>query len=229
MSNKVRPLGRKSGFTLVELLIVIAIIGVLSTVGVPTFRRMIQKSKKTEAQVNLGGLYTAEQAFLSEYGAYGNNLARLGFQVDGNAANMTYVIGFFNTTCVPTVDNATPNILPPVAGAIGAAINASYPAYYTTAPISAMSAVGPVNSATNAAVNKLTTQCYGAVGGAGFAGAGGAQVYNTGTGDSNKFTAAAVGVIAPGISKTAPATNTDTDLWTMDDQKLLANAQDGVK
>ena len=59
---------KQTGFTLVELLIVVAIIGVLSTIGVPTFKRMIQKSKKSEAKVNLGGLYTAEQAFFAEKG-----------------------------------------------------------------------------------------------------------------------------------------------------------------
>ena len=36
----------KSGFTLVELLIVVAIIGVLASQGVPAYKRMIQKSRK---------------------------------------------------------------------------------------------------------------------------------------------------------------------------------------
>ncbi|MBY0370262.1 prepilin-type N-terminal cleavage/methylation domain-containing protein, partial [bacterium] len=81
--------GRR-GFTLVELLIVVAIIGVLSTIGVPTFKRMIQKSKKAEAKVGLGGLYTTEAAFFAEYNGYGNNLAKMGYAIDG-AASATYV------------------------------------------------------------------------------------------------------------------------------------------
>src|SRR5690349_9491290 len=97
MSSTVRPLGRKSGFTLVELLIVVAIIGILSTIGVPTFRRMLQKSKKSEAKVALGGLYTAEQAFQSEYGGYGNNVAAIGVTTDGQ--NPIYQVGFPSNTC----------------------------------------------------------------------------------------------------------------------------------
>src|ERR671910_792159 len=111
MARKLFKKYRSYGFTLVELLIVVAIIGVLSTIGIPTFRRMVQKSKKSEAKVNLGGLYTAESAFFAEYGGYGNNLDKIGFETDGS--NLMYVIGFPTTTCgsvtapMPNPDPAT--------------------------------------------------------------------------------------------------------------------------
>jgi type IV pilus assembly protein PilA len=118
--------GKKSrGFTLVELLIVVAIIGVLSSLGIPTFRRMIQKSKKSEAKVNLGALYTSQAAFRAEYSVYGNNLTQMGFEIDGTPSNMIYNIGFFvggctgQTTAAPLVSNSQ-----------GAQLNAAYPAYY---------------------------------------------------------------------------------------------------
>ncbi|MCB0403142.1 MAG: prepilin-type N-terminal cleavage/methylation domain-containing protein [Bdellovibrionales bacterium] len=84
------------GFTLVELLIVVAIIGVLSTIGIPTFRSMVQKAKKSEAKVALGGLYTAEAAFFAEYGGYGNNLTHVGFDLEGQGR--IYSVGFPNAT-----------------------------------------------------------------------------------------------------------------------------------
>jgi type IV pilus assembly protein PilA len=115
---------RNKGFTLVELLIVVAIIGVLSTIGVPTFRRMIQKSKKSEAKVNLGGVYTSEAAFNAEYNYYGNNLTRMGYEIDGSPSALIYTVGFFGTNCA----NQT-TILPTNATAF-AAINAAFPAYY---------------------------------------------------------------------------------------------------
>lgn len=117
----------KRGFTLVELLIVVAIIGVLSTIGVPTFRRMIQKSKKSEAKVNLGGVYTSEAAFNAEYNYYGNNLTRMGFEIEGNPNSLIYTTGFFTTSC----GNQT-TILPTNATAV-AAINAAFTAYYNAA------------------------------------------------------------------------------------------------
>lgn len=116
----------KRGFTLVELLIVVAIIGVLSTIGVPTFRRMIQKSKKSEAKVNLGGVYTTEAAFYAEYNGYGNNLQKMGFEIEGNAASLIYLVGFYTAACA---DQTT---MYPTSG-VSAAINAAFPAYYTAA------------------------------------------------------------------------------------------------
>jgi type IV pilus assembly protein PilA len=121
------------GFTLVELLIVVAIIGVLSTIGVPTFRRMIQKSKKSEAKVNLGGVYTSESAFYAEYNAYGNNLAKMGFQIDGAASTLIYSVGFYDATCSETLGTAA-NIYPTsAANNAYTALNASFPAYFATA------------------------------------------------------------------------------------------------
>src|SRR5690606_11881199 len=106
---------KNKGFTLVELLIVVAIIGVLSTIGVPTFRRMIQKSKKSEAKVNLGGLFTAEAAFQAEYAAYGNNLEAMGFEIDGNPASLIYKVGFIGSNAC-----ADPGTIQPLNAAVTA-------------------------------------------------------------------------------------------------------------
>src|SRR3989338_11106065 len=88
----------RRGFTLVELLIVVAIIGVLSTIGIPTFRKMVQKAKKSEAKVALGGLYTAETAFFAEYGVYGSYLDKIWFELSGTGG-VTYTIGFPTSAC----------------------------------------------------------------------------------------------------------------------------------
>ena len=80
------------GFTLIELLVVVSIIGILATIGVPTFRRMIQKSKQSESKTALGALFTAEVAFHSEYNTYGNLLKFIGFELEGK--NRIYNVGF---------------------------------------------------------------------------------------------------------------------------------------
>lgn len=110
-----------SGFTLVELLIVVAIIGVLSTIGVPTYRSMVQKAKKSEAKVALGGLYTAETAFQAEYGTYGSVLAKVGFDLEGATATRIYTVGFPNGTCSATA-------FFPAAGNI---LSQVYPGYFS--------------------------------------------------------------------------------------------------
>jgi type IV pilus assembly protein PilA len=60
----------KKGFTLIELMIVVAIIGILAAIAIPNFMRFQAKSKQSEAKTNLGGIFTAEEAYFAEYNRY---------------------------------------------------------------------------------------------------------------------------------------------------------------
>ncbi|MBW2694981.1 MAG: prepilin-type N-terminal cleavage/methylation domain-containing protein [Deltaproteobacteria bacterium] len=61
---------RRGGFTLIELMIVVAIVGILSATAIPNFRRFQLRSKSSEAKMNLGAIRTAEEAVLAEFGSY---------------------------------------------------------------------------------------------------------------------------------------------------------------
>ncbi len=58
------------GFTLVELIIVIVIVGILSIVAVPVYKGYTKKAMGTEAKALLGSIMTAEKVYLAEYGHY---------------------------------------------------------------------------------------------------------------------------------------------------------------
>ena len=58
------------GFTLIELMIVVAIIGILAAIAIPNFLRFQLKSKSSEGKVNLAAIRTAEESYLAEYGVY---------------------------------------------------------------------------------------------------------------------------------------------------------------
>jgi len=60
----------KKGFTLIELMIVVAIIGILAAIAIPNFLRFQLKSKTSEAKVNLAAIRTAEESYLAEFGSY---------------------------------------------------------------------------------------------------------------------------------------------------------------
>lgn len=75
-----------SGFTLMELMIVVAIVAFLSMVSVPSFMRFLAKAKRTESYMNLGTLYVAQKSYWSEYGTYSTNLmgeGSIGWQPEG--------------------------------------------------------------------------------------------------------------------------------------------------
>ena len=68
MSNLIRK--SKKGFTLIELMIVVAIIGILAAIAIPNFLRFQLKSKSSEGKVNIAAIRTAEESFLAEFGRY---------------------------------------------------------------------------------------------------------------------------------------------------------------
>lgn len=80
---------RKSGFTLIELMIVVAIIGFLAIIAIPSYKKFLAKAKRTEAHMNLGALATAEKIYHAEHGTYTTDLQALGWKPEG-AIQYTY-------------------------------------------------------------------------------------------------------------------------------------------
>jgi len=61
----------KAGFTLLELIVVIIIIGILATLGFTQYAQVIEKGRTAEAKALLGEIRTAEVAYNLENGTYG--------------------------------------------------------------------------------------------------------------------------------------------------------------
>jgi type IV pilus assembly protein PilA len=81
--SAVRILRTNKGFSLIELMIVVAIIGILATIAVPNFNRFQAKAKQTEAKSNLAAMYSAQKAFYAEWSTYYGIFADLGFVPEG--------------------------------------------------------------------------------------------------------------------------------------------------
>ena len=103
----------QKGFTLVELMIVVAIIGVLAAVAVPNYQKYQSKARQSEAKIALAAMFTAEKAYYSENSTYSLCLNQMGYTPDGvtaasNTASRRYYTVGFNTaalggaTCGPT-------------------------------------------------------------------------------------------------------------------------------
>jgi len=61
---------RRKGFTLVEMMIVIAIIGLLAAIAIPSFRNYQFSTKRAEAYGNLAALVKTEKSYFAEHGAF---------------------------------------------------------------------------------------------------------------------------------------------------------------
>jgi type IV pilus assembly protein PilA len=78
-----KMLKNKKGFTLIELMIVVAIIGILAAIAIPNFMNYQCKAKQSEAKSSLGNIRTAQEAYFAEYDTYSSDLGKIGFEPKG--------------------------------------------------------------------------------------------------------------------------------------------------
>ena len=61
---------RSKGFTLIELMIVVAIIAILAAIAIPQYKKFQLKAKTSEAKTNLGSIRSCEEAYAAENDVY---------------------------------------------------------------------------------------------------------------------------------------------------------------
>ncbi|MDG0817771.1 type IV pilin protein [Bdellovibrio svalbardensis] len=191
------------GFSLVELMVVVAIIGVLASIAIPSINRYIAKARQTEAKTNLSTLYTSEKAFFAEYNVYDSRFGAVGYIPEGN---LRYNVGFSGVGTQAGIANGYSTI-PSVTFVSASA--------YCLGGAAVMGAgtVGckMVNGATNAAPPAIADAMCAGAGGVGATCVTGANIFQAGAGAR--------------ISTNAGV----DDFWTIDSNKVVRNTQDGIR
>ena len=129
-ARNLNALKSQQGFSLVELMIVVAIIGILATIAIPNFNRFQVKARQGEAKTNLAGLYNSEKTFFAEWNGYTGDFRDIGYSPEGK---LHYHVGFAAVGYVPGApfNQSTAN-----GGAAGACINTGVACSYIAANVS---------------------------------------------------------------------------------------------
>ena len=92
-SNPMVSASKQSGFTLIELMVVVVIVGILAAFAIPNFLRYRAQAMQAEARSNLAGIFVAETSFFTERKEFGN-FTDIGFAIAGGGTNRyTYRTG----------------------------------------------------------------------------------------------------------------------------------------
>lgn len=80
-------------FTLLELIVVIIVIGIIATIALPKYQRVVERTRVAEAKSMLSAIRSAQIRYLAQYGNYAQDITRLDIQVSNEIESESFGLG----------------------------------------------------------------------------------------------------------------------------------------
>ncbi|MFI7865378.1 Fimbrial protein precursor [Pseudomonas sp. THAF187a] len=89
---------KNSGFTLIELMIAVMIIGVLAAIAIPSYQQYVTRSNRTEGMALLQEAAARQERFMTQNNRYATTVAELGYTATGGRAAGRSANNFYQLT-----------------------------------------------------------------------------------------------------------------------------------
>ena len=100
---------KNRGMTLIELMVVVAIVAILASVALPTWNTQVQKSRRADARNTLILVRVEQEKYRADNGSYASSMSALGLGIYNSTSRDYYNVSIVSSSATAFVASAAPN------------------------------------------------------------------------------------------------------------------------